>query len=371
MNLLIDGRALQSNIRSGVPRVAEWLVKILAENRGEHKVTLLTTGWKKVALWPTAYGPRPVHLKIPNKLLHLSLFLFNWPKLDKLVTRQTHEKYDAVLLPNLHFFASEAPFALVVHDLSFLILPEFFSPFERFVHALKRPLVKIKKAKWLFAVSNSTAQDIKQSSERTDVNIIDISESAQLKEKTTPVESKNRCDFVFISTTEPRKNLESTILGYLGHIGLHGKGTVPCGFGDSPLCHEDRLLIIGAITKNGRAIQKKFAAHKNIIWLGKIDDEARNKLIGRAKAVIYPSRFEGYGLPIVEAQNLGTPVITSNRTSMPEVAPDAILIDPHRPETITLALRALAQNVSLRPTACGPWPSSEEIAKKMYNVLSD
>ena len=68
-------------------------------------------------------------------------------------------------------------------------------------------------------------------------------------------------------------------------------------------------------------------------------------LIRGARAVLFPSIYEGFGLPVVEAMLLGAPVLTSNAASLPEVAGDAALqVDPYSIESITHALRCLDSN---------------------------
>ena len=73
------------------------------------------------------------------------------------------------------------------------------------------------------------------------------------------------------------------------------------------------------------------------------------QLTGAARALVYASLFEGFGIPILEAFHAETAVITSNVTSMPEVAGEAaLLVDPHREEDIAEAMRALWQDDDLR-----------------------
>ena len=73
------------------------------------------------------------------------------------------------------------------------------------------------------------------------------------------------------------------------------------------------------------------------------------KIISGAIALVFPSLWEGFGLPVLEAMACGTPVITSNLSSLPEVAGDAaILIDPYRVEEITDAMQAIANDLGLR-----------------------
>jgi glycosyltransferase involved in cell wall biosynthesis len=78
--------------------------------------------------------------------------------------------------------------------------------------------------------------------------------------------------------------------------------------------------------------------------LGVVDDEDLARLYSGAKGLLYPSLYEGFGLPILEAMSSGCPVLTSNCTAMPEVAgPAAILVDPLSEESIADGINRLAQ----------------------------
>jgi glycosyltransferase involved in cell wall biosynthesis len=71
-------------------------------------------------------------------------------------------------------------------------------------------------------------------------------------------------------------------------------------------------------------------------------------LMQGARALLFPSVFEGFGLPVLEAMALGTPVMTSNVTSLPEVAGDAaLMVDPHDTEAMARAIRRLDQDADL------------------------
>ena len=77
-------------------------------------------------------------------------------------------------------------------------------------------------------------------------------------------------------------------------------------------------------------------------------------LIRGAKALVFPSLYEGFGLPVLEAMSLGTPVITSNTASIPEVAGDAaMLVDPYDPRAIADAMKAISADSTLRDTLSG------------------
>ncbi|MBP9151654.1 MAG: glycosyltransferase [Flavobacteriales bacterium] len=86
-----------------------------------------------------------------------------------------------------------------------------------------------------------------------------------------------------------------------------------------------------------------------VIFTGRVSDQDLNSLMGAALANVYVSTFEGFGIPIIEAFQSGIPVITSNVTSMPEIAGNAALIvDPYKPEQISEAMIRLASASELR-----------------------
>ncbi len=86
-----------------------------------------------------------------------------------------------------------------------------------------------------------------------------------------------------------------------------------------------------------------------VLFSGRVPTNALNAIYSAASALVFPSVFEGFGMPIVEAFQSGCPVITSLASSMPEVAGDAALfVDPTRTEEITEHMISLAQNDDLR-----------------------
>jgi glycosyltransferase involved in cell wall biosynthesis len=93
----------------------------------------------------------------------------------------------------------------------------------------------------------------------------------------------------------------------------------------------------------------KFKA--DVKFLGHLTPQELSEILGSALALVYVSLFEGFGIPIVEAMSCGVPVITSNITSMPEVAGDAALqVNPLSVNEISSAMEKLAGNEELRKT---------------------
>ena len=90
---------------------------------------------------------------------------------------------------------------------------------------------------------------------------------------------------------------------------------------------------------------------EDIVFTDFVPDDHLKALYSQAAIFIYVSFYEGFGLPILEAMQMGTPVVTSNVSSMPEVAGDAaILVDPYNPEEIAQAMFQIMNSEDLRDT---------------------
>lgn len=144
---------------------------------------------------------------------------------------------------------------------------------------------------------------------------------------------------LFVGTLEPRKNIVRLIEAY--HI-LNSKLKI----------QNSRLVIVG---KNGWGYREIFAKVKElqledkIIFLDYVADEDLPSLYNSAACFIYPSLYEGFGLPVLEAMVCGCPVVTSNTSSLPEVADGAaILVNPNDANEIAGALNKLLINEPLR-----------------------
>jgi glycosyltransferase involved in cell wall biosynthesis len=135
---------------------------------------------------------------------------------------------------------------------------------------------------------------------------------------------------LFVGTLEPRKNLPLLIKAL------------------SLMKTEVPLLLAGWSGWNDAAWWgeiRRLGLHNRVILAGHTDEETLACLYGGASAFVYPSLYEGFGLPVIEAMACGSPVICSNRSSLPEVAGDAaIMIDPGDPEALAHSLDAVLQD---------------------------
>ncbi|MBD2246376.1 glycosyltransferase family 1 protein [Nostoc sp. FACHB-888] len=143
---------------------------------------------------------------------------------------------------------------------------------------------------------------------------------------------------LFVSTIEPRKNINNIITAF--------------NFLKEKYKIEHQLILIG---RKGWNYEPIFAAIENSPWANQIYhlNYLSNELVAlfysKADVFVYPSHYEGFGLPVLEAMTLGVPVISSNTSSIPEVTGDAaILVDPNNPIELGEAILRVISNSQLR-----------------------
>ncbi len=234
---------------------------------------------------------------------------------------------------------------VTIHDLAFIHYPEYYKKIDREIYDRKfRHACRV--ATRVHAISQQTKRDlityfsvpeekidvIYQSinpifSERVDAAVkLFIRRRYQLPEK-----------FILtVGTVEQRKNLMALLEGM-----VMSKTYIP-------------LVVIGKLTEYQHKIQKFIEADLNrlqVFFLTKIPDPELAVLYQMAEMVVYPSLFEGFGLPVAEAQTSGCPVITSNVSSLPEAGGNAAFyINPESPAEIGQAIETLLVDQNLRET---------------------
>ncbi len=148
----------------------------------------------------------------------------------------------------------------------------------------------------------------------------------------------NDAFFLSVGTVEPRKNLENTLKAF------HQLKTKKK--------FQGKLVAAGMRGWMSEGVEKcleKLDLRNEVIFLGYVSDKELRALYNKAVALIFPSFYEGFGFPIVEAFCCGTPVVTSCVSSCPEVAGDAALtVDPADPEEIAHGLERIVEDPQLR-----------------------
>lgn len=149
--------------------------------------------------------------------------------------------------------------------------------------------------------------------------------------------------FLFFGSIEPKKNIGRLLQGYL----TSGVTTPLVIVGARAWKAETELGLLDA--ERVRSQLKRERAGGEIVRLEYAPFGLLMSLIRGAKAVVFPSLYEGFGLPVLEAMTLGTPVLTTRTSSVPEIAGDAaLLVDPYDPQAIASGMRVLDQDEGLR-----------------------
>jgi glycosyltransferase involved in cell wall biosynthesis len=343
MKIGIDGRCLQNNKNTGVEEYAKSLIiRLLKENNKDEFVIFLNAFGKIKENFEWISKSKRIKIKrfnFPNKLLSLSFWLFNWPKIDKMLGG-----VDYFISPNFHFMAlgSSCKQILSVHDLSFERMPETFSFKRRIWHFLINPRKLSHKAHKIWSVSNSTTQDliniykIKPEKIITNYPIFDFGVKNKYKKNIKNKYNLPSRFILFLGTIEPRKNIQGLITGFE----IFKKR--------NPEVRDFKLVIAGEKGWLWESIiqrVKKSAVAEDIVFTGFVREEEKGLLYSLAEIFIYPSFYEGFGFPPLEAMSLGVPTIASNYSSMPEILGEgAFLINPNKPSEICLAIEILLKN---------------------------
>jgi glycosyltransferase involved in cell wall biosynthesis len=147
---------------------------------------------------------------------------------------------------------------------------------------------------------------------------------------------------LFVGGIEPRKNLPALLRAYAA-LSDDARPALVLAGASVPWNPEGRNALVGALRR------LPVAARNRVILTGYVSDPNRAPLYTGAEALAFPTRYEGFGLPVLEAMACGTAVVTSNGSSLPEIAgDDAVLVDPDDDASIADGLRRVLEDDSLR-----------------------
>ncbi len=321
MKLGIDIRHLTQKNPSGIGQYTIALIQALAETKPDAELHLFASGTNKALqnLPPFPQKNITVHTKtLPNKLLSAKLFFQTTSALEDFLP----VKIDHWLFPNLNHIRTRLPYTITVHDVSFVLYPEFFTQKSLLWHKTTRPFKLLSEAKAILAVSNTTKQDIthffQQRPEK--IHVTHLGVSNKFNPKQTPADQNNLRDlgitgpyFLCLATQEPRKNIDSVVIAYQEWQKKHPN-------------NKTTLVIAG-----GKG-WKTSTNHQNdnIIRTGYVPESSKPALIRHANALFFPSFYEGFGLPVLEALASQTPDVASFTGSLHEIDVDSTLyIDPY------------------------------------------
>lgn len=235
---------------------------------------------------------------------------------------------------------------LMIHDLAFKHYPQYISWHQRLYYSWFTPAF-IRKAKKVITVSQFSKNDISKTYRTAEKKIIVIPGAARTgfvplewedKQAAKDGNADGREYFLFVGGIHPRKNLMNLLKAF-SHFKKWQHSNM-------------KLLVAGRLAWQYDDLLEKLKTYKyrdDVVLLDYLPETQLQKVVGAAYALVYPSWFEGFGLPILEAMQAGVPVICSNTSSMPEVAGDAaLLVDPANHDAIGKEMLALYRSEGIR-----------------------
>lgn len=331
--ILIDARSMADPKGGGVSRAATYWLNDITDRR-ENRYICVTTGLhpsEKIKKFCADNNFEYHHIRLPNKLWTL-LTLVNLTSLQKYGLKK-FGTIDLILLPNIGFAGRlTVPYYLLLHDCSFAIEPRWFRWKMRLWHKLLPINSLIQRAERLYCVSEQTQKDASrlynQKSEKFCLTSpmhqpIKIKNDQEKKPAWMPATAERF--ILLMGGSDPRKNIHTALKAIsIYNINHPNKLLVPVVLGGKPHC-----------TLAECSIPSVVAPHH-------ITDDELIYLYKHAQALLYPSWYEGYGLPLHEIQQFNKVCLASTAGALPETAPPGtIFCHPAKPHEWLMALNLL------------------------------
>jgi len=351
MKIGIDIRSLINVQYSGISEYTLNLVKEILKLDSKNQYILFYNSFKDVKNKIPEFKQKNAEIvctRYPNKIFnYLMQKVAFYPKLDKFLG------VDIFWAPHINFIqlSKRCRSILTIHDLSFIRYPKYFSFRKNIWHQAINVEKLIKKVDTIITVSKNTKDDIMDLYSIPDNKIKVIHSGIGRQYKVIDRDDKNlgsvkkkyglpKKFILFLGTLEPRKNIEGIIRAYNEFREKN------------PGLSDYKLIIAGGRGWKSDKIFREYNKskfRKDIKFLGYIVDEDKVYIYNLAALFIYPSFYEGFGFPPLEAMACGLPVITSFSSSLPEiVGKAALIVDPYNINEISTAIRELITNNNLK-----------------------
>ncbi|MDX8413344.1 MAG: glycosyltransferase family 1 protein [Mariprofundales bacterium] len=314
----------------GIARYVRGLSNALFAAECSHDFVLFSNRFRDASEWnPNLQQVSTVRLNAPRRLMQGLWDCCAWPPVE-------YWTGSVDIYHGMHFVlpaVRAAKLVLTVHDLTFLKHPEFFSDTGLNARGYQQELpAALARADAVIAVSQSTKHDLMTLMDYPEAKIRVIHEGVEphffVDDKdlnATQILANYGLDrpymIFLVGTPEPRKNLMRTI----GAAKLAAPEMAVAVVGDAAAMR----LLLGAMAGD-------------VHFLGEVPDSVLPTLLHAAEISLYPTLYEGFGLPVLESMAAAVPVITSNISACPEVGGSvAMLVDPYDQAAIAEAIRSL------------------------------
>ena len=270
-----------------------------------------------------------------HRTLALSWMLTGRPVVEKFVGE--HDIYFSPLVPA---FPTRGKLVVVVHDMVWAKFPEFYPRHSVWLRRLGFRRA-VRECAGIIAVSEASRRDVLEATGMEEHRVRAVYNGVEehlcrrpTEEEITRVLERFGLRGPYVLTVAgdngPKKNLENLIRA-MAKLPVEHRGATLANVGEPRYDVGGVEKLIAELGMSGR-----------VRFLGRVSDDELRSLYAGARLSAYPSFYEGFGFPIVESMALGTPVVTSNVSAMPEVAGDAaLLVNPREVEEISRAIAHL------------------------------
>ncbi len=344
MRIAIDIRSLTAPHKTGVSIVADALIRHMAAMASNDEFILFATGSTETLMnIPTYSAPNISLVTVPiaNKLANALWLLPGGPTMEKFLPRRP----DVWFFPNAHVHHTRLPYVVLFHDAAIRTVPECFTLKDHARAFAAREAHTFHHARRVLAVSEHSKNDaiLSYGVDESRITVAPLGvERTEFLPREQPSDRSYRAAYdlnhpylLWLATREPRKNVDSVIRAYT-EFRKNGGDAIP-------------LVLAGASGWKMKHILDALTAspyRRDIRELFYVPEKHKAALYRGATAFLFPSLYEGFGLPVLEAMACGTPVITSITSALPDVVGDAaLLIDPLNVTDITQALHQLLDPV--------------------------
>jgi glycosyltransferase involved in cell wall biosynthesis len=342
LKIAVNTRLLIKNKLEGIGWVAYETLKRITRQHKEHDFFFIfDRKYDNEFIFSGNVHPVVAYPQARHPFLYYIWFEYTIPRVLKKINPDLFLSPDAYLS-----LSTDIKSLAIFHDLNFEHYPEDLPYLERKYYRYFFPRYA-RKASRIVTVSEFSKQDIINQYDIPEDKIDVVYNGANENFKPIPEEKKEQTRikytlghqyFVFVGALHPRKNIARLFKAF-DHFRKSKESQI-------------KLLIVGNKkwwTRDIRYAYEQMQFRDDVIFSGRLSTEELQQIIGSALALTYTSYFEGFGIPIVEAFYCDTPVITSNVTSMPEVAGDAALLaDPFSVKSIAEALSKIAFDEEIR-----------------------
>ncbi|MFH0776957.1 MAG: glycosyltransferase family 1 protein [Patescibacteria group bacterium] len=345
MNIAIDLRALAGDRVSGVKIYLQNLLAALFRvDKKNHYFLWFNSArepFPKSLLVPNSPRFKIIQTKFSNRFLNLNLGWREKPKLDLLLAELAGRPIELFWLPDPRPVALSASCKLIatMHDLSPSRFPRFFSAKTRLWHKFLNPEKIAQKADRILAVSDFTKSELENFWHIAPEKISTTPLAAKLSSQKSLPKNLPKRFILALSTLEPRKNL-TTLVSAFAELQKEHPGKI-------------ELLIAGQsdpkIFANSGIRKHEARSTKQIRFLGRVSEQEKAALLAAAEVFCFPSLYEGFGLPPLEAAAAGTPILAADLPPLRETLGNAAqFLPPQNRDAWRIALAKILADSELR-----------------------